>query len=621
MTSIIPFRFGTVGERHEGDLSALLATGTESINTSAFVYERLIPAVRDWTNQELADLARVQYLLSRAGVPLETDRGITDEGDPWFVFCDPQGEVFVHICRMGMVYLLDGPSLESPLKGASFDALVKSFIDRATTKAAALNVVPLNKDNKVYLHPSVMLTALIWSLFLLSDQMTNAAYASAMEEDPGAGEPASYDVDTAFALLAEALHDNGTELDEIAGHKALGKLEVVARDGVAGDKASAVAQTSLLNSTIITSLSAIALSFGLLQPAESKAASLPEPAVVTATAATIEVVPVAEAEGNEPHKQATSDDTARSFDEHQLTHDASTSWFQLNSNTNLADLIGTMKVVSLDLLGTLAHDRDMAIAAADMAITAANPLRDAVLQGGTAAGITRGNPTRQGGATNETSLAQSTETASKEETAAASSSPLSLSSASSSIQTFAQLADQIVKHSAGLIVVTSTEAQPVATAKVVGHLHELLVTTYTDTTSEAVKALLKFEVADPDAITKGDATKLGEQDVFADGKSDAPAGVVVITAPPKASTMPVEVPAQPQFGAYNPAAKALVDYLLSKDKDIVVINLANEIIVLDKSALDEATDIAFAKSWSVEGGGIVSTIGHFSDYKDFGLLG
>ncbi len=117
MSSIIPFRFGTANERQEGDLSGLLSAGTESVNTSALAYERLIPPVRDWTNQEMADLARVQYLLSRAGVQLETDRGLSDEGDPWFVFCDAQGEVFVHICRMGMTYLLDGPSLDAPLRG------------------------------------------------------------------------------------------------------------------------------------------------------------------------------------------------------------------------------------------------------------------------------------------------------------------------------------------------------------------------------------------------------------------------------------------------------------------------------------------------------------------------
>lgn len=619
MSSIIPFRFGTVGERHDGDLSALLATGTESINTSIFAYERLGPPVRDWTNQEMADLARVQYLLSRAGVPLETDRGLTDEGDPWFVFCDPHGEVFVHICRIGTVYLLDGPSLETPLKGPSFDALVKSFIDRATTKAAALNVVPLGKDNKVYLHPSVMLTALIWSLFLISDQMTNAAYASAMEDSKDAGEPASYDVEAAFTLLAEALQEKGQEPEQFAGQKVLGKLEGSVRDAISADKASALSQASLLNPTIITSLSSIALAFGLLQPTESKAASLPEVTEVTTSATTVDLVKVALVEGQERHGSAKADEEAASLNDHQLSHETGSSWLQPAPNTNLSDFVGNMKVVSLDLLGMLAHATDIDIESAGTVITAANPMRDGLVHGAAAASLARGTPTRPAANANEMSLVPTSDTASKEATT--SSPQLSLATTSSAILTFAQLAEQIVKHSEGVLVVQSTQVS-VATTKVAGHIHELLLTSSTDSTSEAVKALLKFDVADPKAVTKDETAKLGEKDVVLDVQGDiVTSGGVVITAPPKAPTVPLEVqPVKPQFGTYNSAAKELVDYLLSKPKDIMVINLANEIIILDKTALDEASDIAFAKSWSVEGGGVVSTIGHFADYKDFGLL-
>ncbi len=258
MTMIVPFSLSNVNRSSHGDALARLSADSHSVDVSGLV-SGSAERKRDWTNQEMADLARVQYLLSRAGVQLETDRGLSDEGDPWFVFCDAQGEVFVHICRMGMTYLLDGPSLDAPLRGPSFDALVKSFIDRATAKVAALNVVPLKKDNKVFLHPSVMLTALIWSLFLLNDQMTNAAYASAFEESNAAVDTAHYDVETAFALLADALQDNGQDMD-LAGTKVLSKLDTHERQGVGADKISGLSP-ALLNPTVVTSLSAIALAF------------------------------------------------------------------------------------------------------------------------------------------------------------------------------------------------------------------------------------------------------------------------------------------------------------------------------------------------------------------------
>ena len=70
----------------------------------------------DWTNQELADLYRVKRLLDAAGVPNSLDRGLTDEGDPWLVLVDHDGEVFIHLCRLNAVYILDSPNIPTPLQ-------------------------------------------------------------------------------------------------------------------------------------------------------------------------------------------------------------------------------------------------------------------------------------------------------------------------------------------------------------------------------------------------------------------------------------------------------------------------------------------------------------------------
>ncbi len=185
------------------------------------------------------------------------------------------------------------------------------------------------------------------------------------------------------------------------------------------------------------------------------------------------------------------------------------------------------------------------------------------------------------------------------------------------IQTFAQLADQIVKHAGGLIVVQSTEASAIAMTKMAGHVHEMFLASYAENTSDTVKMLLKFETADPTVASKDETGLLNQLETAPEPVNSIVSGSgSLMTAPPKEAA----ASGQQQLATYNPAARDLVDYLLAKQKDIVVITLANEIVILDKSALDEATDVAFAKSWVMEGGGVVSTIAHFTDYKDFGLL-
>lgn len=131
---------------------------------------------KDWSNQELADLFRVRQLLSGANVAVETDRGVSDEGDPWFVFCHANGEVFIHLCRIDGYYLLDSPNVLRPLRGADFNELIADFTNQAlptrgTEDEAEHRVIRLERGGKVRLHPSAMLAALIWTLFLASEEL------------------------------------------------------------------------------------------------------------------------------------------------------------------------------------------------------------------------------------------------------------------------------------------------------------------------------------------------------------------------------------------------------------------------------------------------------------------
>jgi len=143
---------------------------------------------KDWSNQELANLFRVKRLLDAAGVPNEIDRGATDEGDPWFLFCDANGEVFIHLCRLDGIYVLDSPNIRTPLQGRDFNALIEEFTNRNMpgegAAAADRRVVRLERNGKVFLHPSTMLAALVWTLFLAAEELVMV-----MPEE-GAGSPA-----------------------------------------------------------------------------------------------------------------------------------------------------------------------------------------------------------------------------------------------------------------------------------------------------------------------------------------------------------------------------------------------------------------------------------------------
>lgn len=139
---------------------------------------------KDWGNQELADLFRVRQLLGGAGVPVETLRGITDEGDPWFVYCHLNGDVFIHMARIDGIYVLDSPNVHRPLRGRNFNELIADFTSDAlpsyTTAgnedgATERRVIKLERGGKVRLHPSAMLAALIWTLFLASEELVMLA--------------------------------------------------------------------------------------------------------------------------------------------------------------------------------------------------------------------------------------------------------------------------------------------------------------------------------------------------------------------------------------------------------------------------------------------------------------
>jgi hypothetical protein len=80
----------------------------------------------------------------------------------------------------------------------------------------------------------------------------------------------------------------------------------------------------------------------------------------------------------------------------------------------------------------------------------------------------------------------------------------------------------------------------------------------------------------------------------------------------------LEVAAAPQFAMYSEEVRLFIDYLVTTS-EVEVIAFRNEVLLIDRRALDGHEGEAFARSWSYEDGGIISTVGIRSDFEAFDL--
>ncbi|MDK1020675.1 MAG: hypothetical protein QGD90_03460 [Candidatus Hydrogenedentes bacterium] len=151
----------------------------------AFLTPRELPS--DWSQQELAELYRVEDTLLQAGIAVETERGRTEEGDPWIVFCRQEtGEVIIHFARCDGLYIAVGAFFQGVLRGNSFSAIVRQFLDN---QPLLLPRRRGNNDTNLFLHPTVMLMAFVTTAFLISQEADPAMTSStAGKEDPFKGD-------------------------------------------------------------------------------------------------------------------------------------------------------------------------------------------------------------------------------------------------------------------------------------------------------------------------------------------------------------------------------------------------------------------------------------------------
>ena len=126
----------------------------------------------DWSQQELAEFYRVEDALTKTGVGISADRGLTDEGEPWFVFFRQDNEeVIVHFARIGGEYVVASNFTEAVFRGRNFQTLVRELLDSYP------DFLPKQHSSRstVFLHPATLLAALVVTGYVKSSELNATA--------------------------------------------------------------------------------------------------------------------------------------------------------------------------------------------------------------------------------------------------------------------------------------------------------------------------------------------------------------------------------------------------------------------------------------------------------------
>ena len=137
---------------------------------SFHVPERPLAPKMPWQNQDLAELYRVRDRLCEAGMSVDAHSGVSDEGDPWFVY--QQGEtVVVHIARIDDEIHVVNCVSNTFYTGRNFREVSDRMLDEAPV---ALNK-QFRRNGNVVLHPSALLMAFVAAAVIMIDMPQSEA--------------------------------------------------------------------------------------------------------------------------------------------------------------------------------------------------------------------------------------------------------------------------------------------------------------------------------------------------------------------------------------------------------------------------------------------------------------
>lgn len=157
---------------------------------------RHAPQPADWSQQELAEFYRVESALIRAGIRVGTDRGLSDENEPWFVFYrSDDGEVVIHFARIDGEYLIAGPAYEEIARGFDFTALVRNLVARHPLIRRS------ESGGNLSIHPAALLVAVVGTAFFKTGE-ARAAETGQSNANTGHNRPALLSTSGGASLTA-----------------------------------------------------------------------------------------------------------------------------------------------------------------------------------------------------------------------------------------------------------------------------------------------------------------------------------------------------------------------------------------------------------------------------------
>ncbi len=134
-----------------------------------------------WSTVELGELFRVAHVLRQSGMMIETDMGLSDEGDPWFVFFATQTEdVIAHFARINGEVVVHGLSASGVVSGVDLADVVRRLQPVQAMEAQQRS----QADRSVVFHPFMLLVAFVAASFLATEESQAAAPAPAAAESP-----------------------------------------------------------------------------------------------------------------------------------------------------------------------------------------------------------------------------------------------------------------------------------------------------------------------------------------------------------------------------------------------------------------------------------------------------